>query len=88
MKERESKAPPVTLRDSWGTLKFQIKDRATRPAFFYFMWKYVEGMNKKRGQAVGLVCKFSTSGRRVTFSHTREMAYAVRTVRSGSIGCR
>ncbi len=31
MKTRKSKAPPVTRRDRWGTLKFQIKTQATRP---------------------------------------------------------
>jgi len=30
MKEQRSKAPPVMLRDRWGTLQFQIKGRATR----------------------------------------------------------
>src|ERR1700680_2601529 len=30
-KERKSKPPPVTRRDRWGTRKFQIKARATRP---------------------------------------------------------
>jgi hypothetical protein len=31
MKERRSKTPPVTRRDRWGTQKFKIKGRATRP---------------------------------------------------------
>ena len=29
-KKRKSKVPSVTPRDRWGTLKFQIKGRATR----------------------------------------------------------
>jgi hypothetical protein len=66
---------------------WKTRGRANRLSYI-FIWKHMEGMNKKGGHAVGLVYKFSTIGRRVTFSHVRETAYAVRTVSRGSIGCR